>query len=250
MLKTTVQRLAFRLTGNRFFWVGLIGLAFALPIARSVGRQLPPPPPVYGQLPAFQLQDQDGKPFGLADLRGHVWVADFIFTSCAEACPRLSQRMSDLQYHLRNVGNAAHLVSFSVDPQRDTPLVLRAYADRYHARHDMWTFLTGPLDVLQSTIVDGFKIAMQRTAVEDTGFFDIVHGERFVLVDQEGRIRGYYAATDDGIQELLNNLGLLANLGPHRGEAQRAVSASGGAPAKPLAGAPATGRAVVSLKRG
>lgn len=228
MSRLPLQRLAARLTGSRWFWSLAVFALFALPLVRSIGRQLPPPPPVYGQLPDFRLVDQDGQPFGLPDLKGRVWVANFIFTSCGEVCPRLSHRMAELQARLRNVGDAARLVSFTVDPARDTPAVLREYSLRYHARHDFWKFLTGSLTDLEQTVVDGFKVAVERTAVGETGFFDIVHGERFVLVDQEGRIRGYFGADDDGLQELLNQLGLLANLGPRAsGTASAMVSSTG-----------------------
>ena len=228
MKRATLQRVAARLTGSRWFWSAAIFALFALPLVRSIGRQLPPPPPVYGELPDFRLVDQEGHPFGLPDLKGRVWVANFIFTSCGEVCPRLSQRMADLQSRLRNVGDAARLVSFTVDPERDTPPVLWEYSQRYHARQDFWKFLTGPLADIERTVVAGFKVAVERSGVADTGFFDIVHGERFVLVDQEGRIRGYYSADDDGLQELLNQLGLLANLGPRAsGPTATVVSSTG-----------------------
>jgi protein SCO1/2 len=217
---------AARLTGSRWFWSLAVASLFALPLVRSIGRQLPPPPPVYADLPDFRLVDQEGQAFGLPDLRGRVWVANFIFTSCGEVCPRLTQRMADLQSRLRNVGDAARLVSFTVDPVRDTPPVLREYAQRYHARQDFWKFLTGPLAEIEQTVVAGFKVAVERSEVGDTGFFDIVHGERFVLVDQEGRIRGYYSADDEGLQELLNQLGLLANLGPRASSPPAAMVSS------------------------
>ena len=208
------QQIAASLTGRPLFWVALITVAFALPVLRSVTRDLPEPPMVYGALPEFTLTNQDGEPFGLQDLTGKVWIANFIFTSCGDVCPRLTGRMRELQERLDNMGDAVHLVSISVDPDRDTPEVLNDYAQRFTARPGFWTFLTGPLDAIEETVVSGFKMGMQRTEVEDTGFFDIVHGERFVLVDQAANIRGYYESTDEGLQALLNATGMLANLGP------------------------------------
>lgn len=209
-----IQTIAAALTGRAAFWVVLVVVAFALPLSRSLSRELPPPPAVLGTLSDFTLTNQHGDPFGLADLEGRVWIANFIFTSCGEVCPRLSGRMRELQERLDNMGDAVHLVSISVDPTRDTPEVLKEYASRYTARPGFWTFLTGPLDAIEETVVGSFKMAMQRTEVEDTGFFDVVHGERFVLVDQLGNIRGYFESTDEGLQSLLNQAGILANLGP------------------------------------
>jgi len=209
-----IQSIAEALTRRPVFWVALVVVAFALPLSRSMSRDLPPPPPVLGTLDDFTLVDQDGRDFSLADMRGRVHIVNFIFTSCGEVCPRLSTRMRELQERLDNMGDTVHLVSISVDPTRDTPEVLKDYAQRYTARPGFWTFLTGPLDSIEETVVGSFKMAMQRTEVEDTGFFDIVHGERFVLVDQLGNIRGYYESSDEGLQELLNEAGRLANLGP------------------------------------
>jgi len=208
------QRFFADLTGRWVFWALVFALAVSFPVFRSVTREIPPPPPVYGEVPQLDLVDQDGKTFNVSQLQGRVYVANFIFTSCAEVCPRLSTRMRELQQRLANMAGAVHLVSFSVDPERDTPEVLKLYAERFSAREDVWSFVTGDISAMEQTVVDGFKIAMEREEVEDTGFFDIVHGEHFVLVDQLGQIRGYYRADDEGLQQLLNELGLLANLGP------------------------------------
>jgi protein SCO1/2 len=209
-----IQKAAAKLTGSWVFWLVVLAASFSLPLVRSLTREIPEPPRVYGQLPEFELTDQDGDSFGLADLSGKVWIANFIFTSCGDVCPRLTSRMREIQNRLDKMGDSVHLVSFSVDPVHDTPQKLRDYADAYGARRDIWTFVTGPLDAIESTVVGGFKMVMQIGEMEDTGFFNIVHGERFVLVDQRGRIRGYYEADDEGIQHLLNHAGLLANLGP------------------------------------
>jgi protein SCO1/2 len=208
------------MTGHWAFWVILFSGSLSVPLLKSVTRELPPPPAVYGMVPDFELVDQDGAVFTAQQLRGRVWVANFMFTSCAEVCPRLSSRMRELQERLANMAGAVHLVSFSVDPTRDTPARLKEYAASYTARKDVWSFVTGPIDALEKTVVDGFHMAMEREEVADTGFFDIVHGERFVLVDQLGQVRGYYESDDEGLQALLNELGLLANLGPRVSEGE------------------------------
>src|SRR6187397_2946501 len=96
-----------------------------------------------GTVPPFQLANQNGQPFGSAELSGKIWIADFIFTTCRGPCPLISSRMSELQRPLEE--SDVHLVSFTVDPQMDTPEVLRDYSERLHARPGRWEFLTGPV---------------------------------------------------------------------------------------------------------
>lgn len=148
-------------------------------------------------LPTFSLVDQDGRAVTLADLRGRVWIASFIFTRCPSICPRLTTKMAALVDRTKGEEHLA-FVSISVDPDNDPPPVLRAYGERYGADFARWRFLTGDQKTLEATVVQGFKVALGR---DDTGA--IVHAERFVLVDAEGRIRGYYDADDAGQRDLL-----------------------------------------------
>lgn len=141
----------------------------------------------YGKVPAFQLTNQNGEPFGSEQLRGKVWVADFIFTSCRTVCPVISGRLAEAQKPLAK--SDVHLVSFTVDPETDTPEVLREYATRLHAQPGRWNFLTGPQDMLYELTQKGFKLAVQATGGDDGG---PVHATRAVLVDRTGTIRGYY----------------------------------------------------------
>ncbi len=86
------------------------------------------PLPSLGTVPTFELVNQDAQPFGSAQLAGKIWIADFIFTTCPGPCPIISTRMSELQRPLEKTD--VHLVSFTVDPEKDTPEVLRAYAEK------------------------------------------------------------------------------------------------------------------------
>ena len=152
-----------------------------------------------GTLPTFELVNQDAQPFGSAQLAGKIWIADFIFTTCPGPCPIISTRMSELQRPLEKTG--VHLVSFTVDPEKDTPEVLRAYAEKLHAQPQRWDFLTGPRDAIHSLSRDGFKLGLSEGAEEDGG---PVHTTRFVLVDRAGTIRGYYdALAADAVTKLL-----------------------------------------------
>lgn len=150
------------------------------------------PLPVLGEVPAFSLTDATGATVTAADLRGKVWVADFIFTSCPDVCPVLSAHMAEVQGHYAG-NDRVRLVSFSVDPGTDTPPVLAAYGARFGADPVKWSFLTGPIDTLKPVVVDGFKMMLERVdaRVEPPAPATVLHGERFVVVDEEGRIRAY-----------------------------------------------------------
>ena len=143
----------------------------------------------YGTVPLFNLTNQDGKPFGSAQLAGKIWIADFVFTSCRGPCPIISSRMSELQKPLRD--SDVHLISFTVDPDTDTPEVLHGYAERLHAQSGRWDFLTGPKAALYDLSRNGFKLGVAESGDQEGV---PVHSTRLVLIDRKGTIRGYYDA--------------------------------------------------------
>jgi protein SCO1/2 len=150
----------------------------------------------YGSVPEFSLINQDGKTFGSADLRGKIWIADFIYTTCPGPCPMISSRMSEVQEPLKNTD--VHLVSFSVDPAKDTPQVLRGYAEKLQAEPGRWDFLTGPQSTIYNLSRNGFKLAVG----DEKGV--PIHSTRMILVDRHGEIRGYYdAAEADAVTKLV-----------------------------------------------
>jgi protein SCO1/2 len=162
----------------------------------SAGR---PELPVYGTLPEFELAERGGSTVTLQSLKGNVWVADFVFTHCAGPCPLLSSKMSRLQKAVRDL-DGVRLVSFTVDPERDTPEVLAAYARRYQADAGRWLFLTGPKEPLYRLVGEGFLLAVDDGGPQ-AGL--ITHSTRLVLVDQQARIRGYYDGAEPGTVEAL-----------------------------------------------
>ncbi|WP_242516159.1 SCO family protein [Sorangium cellulosum] len=190
------------------FWIALVAVVALFSIGRAVLSR-PPEPALRIPLPAFELTDHRGQRFGLEQLRGRVWIADFIFTTCPTVCPKLTQRMKEIEQRGRELGDALHLVTITVDPETDTPEVLASYAASQGLPLDRWTLLTGPLDQIESTVIKGFKIAMGKEEASP-GLFSIFHGERLVLVDREGVIRGYYEANDEGISAILRDASALA----------------------------------------
>src|SRR6266478_8900284 len=173
-------------------WVAFAALALAVPMSVLLLRHLP----------SFSLVAEDGKQFRKDDLLGRVWIADFVFTSCADACPRLQAKMKKLQDRLipAEQGGNISLLSISVDPERDTPEKLKQYAETFAARPGLWRSLTGDQKEVERTVVRGFHTAMAKVPAEGAdphlAAFEIMHGERLVLVDRLGRIRGYYDADD------------------------------------------------------
>jgi protein SCO1/2 len=166
----------------------------------------PEPLPVLFDAPAFSLTDQDGKSFSNQDLRGKVWVADFVFTRCPGACPVMTMKMSGLQRAVPE--KDVHFVSFTVDPERDTPDVLKEYAQRFDAEPGRWHFLTGEKASLFETAA-GMKLT---AAPAGTFGPDIVHAEKFLLIDGAGRVRGVYDSKDEAdLKKLAADAAVLAD---------------------------------------
>lgn len=160
-------------------------------------------PEQFGTLGDFTLVSQDGQRFGSAELRGKVWVGAFFFTRCPTICPRITRRLRELQIEAGHRGIALRLVSITVDPENDTPEVLRRYATQYQADTSSWTFLTGDDSVIRKTAEQGFKLAVEGRADAAAADFGILHGSHLVLVDQSLVIRGYYRTSDDSENERL-----------------------------------------------
>lgn len=190
--------MAFR---RNVIFAGGLALALALALVARAMRQRPRLP-VLGVVPEFHLQDERGAPYANDAMFGHASVVDFIFTRCPSSCPRLTARMGELQARLKKDGSAAKLVSFSVDPENDTPPVLAAYAAKAGADPGRWSFVTGPVDAVTRAVVLGFKMSAVKvyTGAND---YDVTHGDWFVLTDGAGGIRGYYPTDEQADFEKL-----------------------------------------------
>jgi len=162
--------------------------------------------PILGDVPAFALVDQQGKPVGVDALRGKTSIVNFIFTRCPDVCPVLTARMRDVE---RELGSGpVTLMSISVDPATDTPDVLQRYATEHKAG---WSFLTGDREAIRSLLTGGFHVAFGDDGPA-TG--PLTHSDRFVLVDGALRIRGYYHGNDpDDVARLVTDARALAAAG-------------------------------------
>lgn len=145
----------------------------------------------YGSVPDFTLTERSGASISLAQLRGKIWIADFIYTNCTDTCPLQTAMMAKLQDEYASKPEV-QLVSITVDPERDTPQTLALYATRYNADAGRWFFLTGQRDRIIGLMQNGFhlSVASLPTSAEQSGM--IPHSPRFVLIDKAARIRGYY----------------------------------------------------------
>ncbi len=174
-------------------------LLAALLILPLLGCPEPPKPPT-GQVraetgipvPAFALTERHGQSVTNADLDGKVWVASFVFTRCTGPCPQVTATMTRLQEELSLTAEPnLRLVTFTVDPERDTPTELLDYAKKFRADDKQWLFLTGPEATIHQLLNDGFKVTAQRSPAPAPGDeFD--HSSRLAVVDKAGHIRGYF----------------------------------------------------------
>jgi cytochrome oxidase Cu insertion factor (SCO1/SenC/PrrC family) len=160
--------------------------------------------PVLGSVPEFSLTEANGATLRRADLLGKVWVASFIFTRCGEACPLMMQHEARLQPDLP-LRDDLRLVSFSVDPDWDTPKVLTEYAHTFGADQSRWLFLTGDKKQVYHLASDGFHLAV--LPADPAKEMPILHSTKLVLVDRGGAIRGYYDSSDPAeMQKLVRDV--------------------------------------------
>jgi protein SCO1/2 len=165
----------------------------------------------YGTVPEFSLVERGGKTITLADLRGSIWIADFIYTTCQDTCPMQTAEMAQLQEQWKD-RPGLKLVSFSVDPEKDTTEVLSRYADRYKADAGRWLFLTGTKEEISRLVQEGFRLSAVALSSDGNKDSVIMHSPRFVLIDKQAEIRGYYDSRDpQAMQRLKKDAASLMN---------------------------------------
>lgn len=192
------------LSKNPILWSAGFCILLAAAVVISLRPKEAALPPVLGSLPAFDLKDQDGKTISLNDFKKSVSLVNFIFTTCPDVCPLLTAQMAKIQARAKELEIPVKLASISVDPENDTPDVLKVYAAKYHADLSNWSFLTGPLADIEKVVLQGFRVGLDRSA---TDIFDITHTEHFIILDEQARIRAYRRAPNNvEIDKILNEV--------------------------------------------
>ena len=181
-----------RLVPGARYWAVRSVVALSLIAAACIK---PTPLTVLSEVPQFTLVSETGQAFDSHVLDGHIWVADFIYTTCDGPCPMMSAHMRRIQDQTAGEYRDVRFVSFTVDPAHDTPPVLAEYAKRYKRDPKRWFFLTGDVPALNEVSLNGFKL----NSVDGS----MTHSTRFALVDRQRRIRGYYITGEDGFMPKL-----------------------------------------------
>jgi protein SCO1 len=156
----------------------------------------------------FEYTDHNGEPFSSEQLKGKIWIADFIFTNCVSVCPPMTMNMKKLRDKVNEEGiEDIHYVSFSVDPENDTPQVLKEYALKFTDDLTNWHFITGYVqEHIEQFAKDSFKSHVQKPVSTD----QVIHASDFFLVDQNGVIRKYYSGLNDiPFDEIINDIKIL-----------------------------------------
>jgi protein SCO1/2 len=149
--------------------------------------------PTLGEVPVFSFTERNGMPFGNENMQGKINIVNFFFTTCRGPCPIMNARVAEL-YQKYSTTDKVRFVSISVDPVRDSLIVLRKYANDFGVTDDRWLFLRGELDEVHRVSEQGFMLA---------GDFPTIHSTKLILVDKDSRIRGYYDSFDEESLRLL-----------------------------------------------
>ena len=154
------------------------------------------PPEILFDVPIFSLTDQNGRTITQADLRGNVWISMLFFTQCPGVCPMMTARMATLQRSV--TAKDVKIVSFSVDPEHDTPDAMRAHAEKFGADQSRWHMLTGPKETMFE-VARGLKLPAEPAKDGQP----ILHSQKVLLIDRQNHVRGIYDTNDDDSMKLL-----------------------------------------------
>ncbi len=201
------------------FAIAFLTGAAVLTILPLLQHQVMRAPPPIASLGSWHLVDQQGQSIGDDTLKGQVWIASFFFSRCPSVCPAQQADFRKILGHVADLRDddkkPIRLVSFSVDPEFDTPAVLQAYAAKLQAP-DQWSFVTGDQTALTDLLVKRMMVDIgeRRALPGSPDLFDIGHVERFVLIDQNGDVRGFWGTDELARGNLINAARLLWKRGP------------------------------------
>ena len=170
---------------------------------------------VWHSMPDIRLVNQLGDSVGLHDIKNKVIIADFFFTRCPSICPDMTRNMARLQQSFSHYNEGrkvidssiVRFVSFSIDPERDSVAALKKYANKFGVDHDNWWMLTGPKKTIYDFAINEMKLMTEDGGLVDTAF---MHTSKFVLLDKDYVVRGYYNGLDTlALSKLAEDVGLL-----------------------------------------
>ena len=158
---------------------------------------------IFHTVPSFSFIDQNGTIVTESLVKGKVYVADYFFTTCQSICPIMSKQLDRVYKTQKDV----MILSHTVDPETDTPEILKAYADKFKANPNRWVFLTGGKPELYNLARAGYLLDAQEG---NGGAEDFIHTQNFALIDRKGRIRGFYDGTDSSaVNDLITDIDFL-----------------------------------------
>ncbi|ATH92081.1 cytochrome c oxidase assembly protein [Bacillus glycinifermentans] len=163
--------------------------------------------PLNYDVQSFSFQNQDHKTVSLDSLKGKVWVADFIFTNCETVCPPMTAHMTELQKQMKEENVQARIVSFSVDPENDTPEKLKKFAANYPLSLENWDFLTGYSQAdIEKFALKSFKSIVKKPENND----QVIHKTSFYLIDQKGKVvKDYDGVKDTPYEDIIADIKIL-----------------------------------------
>jgi len=193
--------------GMMLFAWGLLALAIAAFVFALYSRQAAlnkeEPLPILGEVNTpFEFQNQWGETITRDTFKGKVWVAYFFFTTCPSICPIMNRNAIDVQTEFAKNPDVL-MAGFTVDPENDTVAVLKKWSERHKAQRGKWHFLTGKRETLYNLSRETFKLGAEPGGKDHP----IVHSDKLVLIDRQGRIRGYYSGVNrEEVQRLLQDI--------------------------------------------
>ncbi|MFN5647023.1 MAG: SCO family protein [Sphingobacteriales bacterium] len=164
---------------------------------------------VWHKVKDVRLTNQFGKEVSIneGDWKNKIIIVDFFFTACPSICPKLTRSMKRIQDDFNKTDTVLRFVSYTVDPERDSAAMLKAYGDKYGINHDTWWMLTGDRNAIYNLALKEYKANIADTEIVDTGF---VHTPLFFLLDKERVVRGWYSGLDSThLDRLMNDVVLL-----------------------------------------
>ncbi len=183
----------------------LVTIVFLCLLAGCAGNEVNLDDEFSMKLEVDELQgvNQDEKPFSVAEKDGEFWLANFIFTNCDTVCPPMTANMARVQREMKESGVEVPIVSFSIDPERDTPDALEKYGNLYKADYSKWDFVTG---YDQETIERFANVSFMVPASKEEGTDQYMHSTSIFLVDKEGFVRESYSGLDVPLEDIMDDL--------------------------------------------